>query len=213
MLCKCSECLHALRMASVCLAAISCKAAPGRKGVSRYGSAVATMHLIAQYEQHLFSRHVSASVTARCKPQTVHGYTTALFVPFIALKFADRVSLTRRPPTSHLLDQPSVLTWDCTQLEASRRNAEAPSEMEVLRRQERDALALAAKKKLLEQEDEVKHMNRMVAYSRCAAERYGRCLANGLCVDQLNTTKHRTQTLKSLPHRNMIRLQWGICWL
>ena len=56
-------------------------------------------------------------------------------------------------------------------MEADRKKAEPPSEMELLRMQERDALATAAKKKLLEQEDEVKHMNRMVAYSRCAAQR------------------------------------------
>lgn len=66
------------------------------------------------------------------------------------------------------------------QLEAERKNAEPPSEMELLRRQERDALAMAAKKKLLEQVDEVKHMNRMVAYSRCAAERYPPGLVSSL---------------------------------
>lgn len=57
------------------------------------------------------------------------------------------------------------------QLEADRKKAEPPSEMEQLRIQEREAIASAAKKALLEQEDEVKQMNRMVAYSRCAAER------------------------------------------
>lgn len=43
--------------------------------------------------------------------------------------------------------------------------------MEQLRIQERAALAQAARKTLLEQEDEVKAMNRRVAYARCAAER------------------------------------------
>ncbi|KAK9794026.1 hypothetical protein WJX73_004960 [Symbiochloris irregularis] len=46
-----------------------------------------------------------------------------------------------------------------------------PSEMELLRLQEKAALDAAGRKKQLEQEDEVKAMNRLVTYSRCAAER------------------------------------------
>lgn len=57
------------------------------------------------------------------------------------------------------------------QSEIDRKSKEQPTESELLRQQEKAALHAAGRKKLLEQEDEVKAMNRLVTYSRCAAER------------------------------------------
>ena len=57
-------------------------------------------------------------------------------------------------------------------MEDQRRRQQPPSEMEVIRRAERDAHTAKASAALQDQRDEVKAMNAMLAYAKCAAIRW-----------------------------------------
>ena len=65
----------------------------------------------------------------------------------------------------------SISRLCAVQMEDERRRQQPPSEMEVIRRAERDAHTAKASAALQEQRDEVKAMNAMLAYAKCAAIR------------------------------------------
>ena len=78
------------------------------------------------------------------------------------------------PPCQHL-------QLNSVQLEEQRRRNEPPSEMELVRRAEKDALHAKALASQQDQRDEVKAMNAMLAYAKCAAIRYDALLVPWPC--------------------------------
>lgn len=76
--------------------------------------------------------------------------------------------LPRYVKTKHSQAQPDC----CMQLEEQRRKNEPPSDMELVRRAEKDTLHANALASQQEQRDEVKAMSAMLAYAKCAAIRW-----------------------------------------
>ena len=81
--------------------------------------------------------------------------------------------------------------------------------MELLRRAERDALTAAAGAALQEQRDEVKAMNQMLSYAKCAAIR---CVYNAFgiltCCDVDATTGCQAACC---PAQSLLQMQSQLC--